>query len=34
MQMPNGALREQLEYEGSALPDSVYEQLATDTEMY
>ena len=34
MQMPNGALREQLEYDGSALPDSVYEQLATATEMY
>lgn len=34
MQMPNGALREQLEYDGSTLPDSVYEQLATATEMY
>ena len=34
MQMPNGALREQLEYDGSDLPDSVYEQLATATEMY
>ena len=30
----NGALREQLEYDGSDLPDSVYEQLATATEMY
>lgn len=34
MQIPNGALREQLEYDGSDLPDSVYEQLATATEMY
>lgn len=34
MQIPNGALREQLEYDGSDLPDSVYEQLATATTMY
>lgn len=34
MQMPNGALRELLEYDGSDLPDSVYLQLATATEMY
>jgi len=34
MQMPNGVLREQLEYDGSEMQDSVYEQLATATEMY
>ena len=34
MQMPNGALREQLEYDGSDLSNLVYEQLATATEMY
>lgn len=34
MQMPNGALREQLEYDCSDLPDLVYEQLATATKMY
>ncbi|MBR1633630.1 MAG: hypothetical protein IJ682_01060 [Lachnospiraceae bacterium] len=34
MQMPNGALREQLEYDGSDLPNSVYEQLATAAGMY
>ena len=34
MQMPNGALRRQLEYDGSDMPDSVYGQLATATEMY
>lgn len=34
MRMTNGVLREQLEYDGSVLPNSVYEQLATATEMY
>ena len=34
MQIPNGALREQLEYDGSDLPDTVYDQLVTATEMY
>lgn len=34
MQMPNGALREQLENDGPDLPYSVYEQLTTATEMY
>lgn len=34
MQTPNVALCEQLEYDGSDLPNSVYEQLATATEMY
>ena len=34
MQIPNGALRKQLEYDGSDLPDTVEDQLATATEMY
>lgn len=34
MKMPNGALREQLKYDGSDLPNSVYEQLVAATEMY
>ena len=34
MQIPNDALREQLEYEGNDIPDLVYEQLATASEMY
>lgn len=34
MRIPNGALCEQLKYDGFDLPDSIYEQLATATEMY
>lgn len=34
MKMPNGALREQLNYDGFDLSYSVYEQLVTATEMY
>lgn len=34
IQMPNVALSEQLEYDGYALPDSVYEQMTTAIEMY
>lgn len=34
IQIPNGALRAQLEYDGSDLSDLVYEQLATATTMY
>lgn len=34
MRIPNGALCEQLKYDGFDLPSSIYEQLATATEMY
>lgn len=34
MRIPNGALCEQLKYDGFDLPGSIYEQLATATEMY
>lgn len=34
MRIPNGALCEQLKYDGFDLPNSIYEQLATATEMY
>lgn len=34
MKIPNGALCEQLKYDGFDLPSSIYEQLATATEMY
>ena len=34
MRIPNGALCEQLKYDGFDLPGSIYEQLAAATEMY
>lgn len=34
MQLPNEAIKEQLNYSGDEIPDKVYEQLSTATEMY
>lgn len=34
MQIPNAALKEQLEYKGADMPDTVYGQLVTASEMY